>query len=68
LIDSLIANAQKAFEAYYSTVINLIAQQYPQVAQGITSNLGNGPLAQISPQIPIYELKTSWLSKLGSSS
>jgi len=49
IIDNLIATTQKAFETYYSTVINLIAQQYPQAVQGITSNLGNGPLAKISP-------------------
>jgi hypothetical protein len=63
----LILSSQKAFETYYNTVINIIAKQYPQAAQGITNNLGNGPEAQISPQIPIYELKTNWISKLDNS-
>jgi hypothetical protein len=37
------------------------------VAKGVTSNLGNGPLAAINPEIPIYELKNNWLAKLGNS-
>ena len=47
--------------------MNSIGPQYPQVAQGIASNLGNSPFASINPQIPIYQLKNSWLAKLGTS-
>jgi hypothetical protein len=42
-------------------------QQRPDIVNGIVSNLGNGPFALINPAIPIYELKTNWLPKLGTS-
>lgn len=45
--------------------MGIVSQQYPQVAQGIASNLGSSPLAPISPEIPIYELKNNWLTNLG---
>ena len=36
--------------------MGMLSQQYPEVAQGINSNLGNSPFSPIDPQIPIYEL------------
>jgi len=39
----------KTFEGYYTNVIGMLAQQRPDVAQGITGNLGNGPTAPINP-------------------
>ena len=47
--------------------MGMLSQQYPEVAQGINSNLGNSPFSPIDPQIPIYELKTNWLNQLNSS-
>ncbi|MCB0369724.1 MAG: hypothetical protein KDD45_09860 [Bdellovibrionales bacterium] len=52
--DNILANVQKAFEFYYTRVMGMVSQQYPQVAQGIASNLGTSPLAPINPSIPIY--------------
>ena len=46
--------------------MGMLSQQYPEVAQGINSNLGNSPFSPIDPQIPIYELKTNWLNQLNS--
>ena len=43
----------------------MLSQQYPQVAQGIASNLGTSPFAPIDPQIAVYELKNNWLTSLG---
>lgn len=45
--------------------MGMLSQQYPQVAQGIASNLGGSPFAPIAPDIPIYELQTNWLTALG---
>lgn len=67
ILDNIIMNVEKSFEYYYTKVMSIISQQYPQVAQGITSNLGNGPFAPIAPEIPIYELKNNWLGSLGNS-
>ena len=36
--------------------MGMLSQQYPEVALGINSNLGNSPFSPIDPQIPIYEL------------
>jgi hypothetical protein len=55
-LDNILANVQKAFEYYYTNVMAMLSQQYPQVAQGIASNLGSSPNAPIAPGIPIYEL------------
>lgn len=60
-------NVQKAFEYYYTNVMGMLSQQYPQVAQGIASNLGGSPYAPIVPDIPIYELQNNWLKGLGNS-
>ena len=49
LIDNIQANVQKSFEYYYTKVMAMVSQQYPQVAQGIASNLGSSPYAPISP-------------------
>lgn len=65
IIDRLLAQFSKVFESYFNSVIGPISQQRPDVAQGVTSNLGSGPLAPINPEIPIYELKNSWLARLG---
>jgi hypothetical protein len=67
ILDNIGSNVQKAFEFYYTQVMGLISQQFPQVAQGITSNLGSSPYAPIAPEIPIYELQNNWLSTLGNS-
>ena len=32
----------------------LVEKQHPQIAQGITSNLGSSPIAPINPDIPMY--------------
>lgn len=56
ILDNILANVQKAFEYYYTNVMGMLSQQYPQVAQGIASNLGSSPYAPIAPGIPIYEL------------
>lgn len=66
-MDNILANVQKSFEYYYTKVMAMVSQQYPQVAQGIASNLGTSPFAPISPDIPIYELKNNWLTILGNS-
>ena len=47
--------------------MGMLSQQYPDVANGINSNLGNSPYAPIDPNIPIYELKNNWLPNLGNS-
>lgn len=65
IIDRLLAQFSKVFEGYYNSIIGPISQARPDVAQGVTSNLGSGPLAPINPEIPIYELKTNWIGKLG---
>lgn len=49
IFDSILANIQKSFEYYYTKVMGMVSQQYPQVAQGIASNLGTSPYAPISP-------------------
>ena len=67
IIDNILANVQKSFEYYYTKVMAMVSQQYPQVAQGIASNLGTSPFAPISPDIPIYELQNNWLTSLGNS-
>jgi len=67
IIDNILAQVQKAFEFYYTTVMGMVSQQYPQVAQGITSNLGTSPFAPMNPEIPIYELQNNWLTALGNS-
>lgn len=56
ILDSILGNVQKAFEYYYTNVMGMLSQQYPQVAQGISSNLGGSPYAAIAPGIPLYEL------------
>lgn len=67
IIDNILMNVQKAFEYYYTNVMGMLSQQYPQVAQGIASNLGGSPYAPIVPDIPIYELQNNWLKGLGNS-
>ena len=67
IIDNILANVQKAFEYYYTSVMGMLSQQYPQVAQGIASNLGGSPYAPIAPDISIYELQNNWLKGLGNS-
>ena len=67
IIDGLLAQFSKIFESYFNSVIGPISQQRPDVAQGVTSNLGNGPLAPLNPEIPLYELKNNWLARLGNS-
>lgn len=67
IIDGVLTNVQQAFEYYYTKVMGFLSQQYPQVAQGVASNLGSGPFAPIAAEIPIYELKNSWLTNLGNS-
>lgn len=47
--------------------MSMLSQQHPQIAQGITSNLGSSPIAPINPDIPMYELQNSWLNNLGNS-
>lgn len=43
----------------------MIHQRYgPSVAEGISGNLGSGPMAQISPSMCDHEIKTNWLPKL----
>ena len=32
----------------------MLAQNRPDVAQGITSNLGNGPMAPMNPEVILY--------------
>ena len=54
IVDTLLQRFGNTFESYYTKVIGMLAQSHPDVAQGITSNLGNGPLAPINPQVPIY--------------
>lgn len=44
----------------------MISQQYPDVAHGINSNLGNSPFSPIDPNIPIFELKNNWLGAMNS--
>ncbi len=66
IVDSLLAQFSKVFETYYNSIIAPIAHQQ-EIVQGITSNLGNGPLAPINPDIPVYELKNNWIAKLGNS-
>lgn len=65
-MDSLLAQFSKVFETYYNNLIAPLSNK-PEIVQGITSNLGNGPLAQINPEILIYELKNNWIAKLGNS-
>lgn len=67
IIDNIIGQVQQGFEYYYTAVLGMLSQQYPQVAQGITSNLGTSPFAPINPEIPIYELQNNWLGQLGNS-
>lgn len=67
LIDRLCGQFGSTFENYYTSVIGLLAQSRPDVAQGITSNLGNGPTAPINSEIVIYELRSKWMSGLGTS-
>lgn len=64
IIDNLVGSVRNAFEYYYTKVMGMLSQQYPEVAQGINSNLGNSPFAPIDPQIPTYELKNNWLPQL----
>jgi hypothetical protein len=66
IVDSLLAQFSKVFESYYNNLIAPLSQK-PEIVQGITGNLGNGPLAPINPEIPIYELKHNWIAKLGTS-
>lgn len=49
IIDRLLTQFSKVFESYFNSVIGPISQQRPDVAQGVTSNLGSGPLAPINP-------------------
>ena len=67
VIDNILQQVQKAFEYYFSKLMAMFSQQYPEVAHGITSNLGSSPYAPINPDIPIYELKNNWLTNLGNS-
>lgn len=66
IVDSLLAQFSKVFETYYNNLIAPLSNK-PDIVQGITSNLGSGPLAPINPEILIYELKNNWIAKLGNS-
>lgn len=61
----MLAQFSKVFESYFNNSIIIPLANKPDIIKGIASNLGNGPLASINPEIPIYELKNNWIAKLG---
>lgn len=59
---------QSSFEKYFNSIVPQIAQKFgSEVANGITTNLGNGPTAAFNKQIPVHELKNNILPRIGNS-
>ena len=43
--------------------MQIYSNQGPQVVQGIQSNMGNGPLARMKPEIICHDLTNTWLNR-----